>query len=1122
MDWSYKRRSLLRRIAALSLTAGVDQISPTNDRVERSELNNQNPDSVFARSGTLGDAMFLDIPSFPIDAFIIPVYGAPYLVPEWAQEFDEEDGWNLPTESEKLRTLLQLHPDVFAPRGISHIRPGQDHVAFEHVDEEALEIAFRTGVGTDEMRRPNFKGPASEEDHEERYGYLRRKHSWEYPNGNPVENPIGLADRTFDDEARRSFGALPSIFAPGTLDITRAELDSLFEQGASAVYIDGILQPVEELDFSVWATDSFRSYLSSLSTDRQDELGISDPESFSIKEYIKGEGLEPQPQADDKPNPAVDPVFREFVLHTHRQYRDFIETYRNHIHAKFPDRAEEASVQLYGNQNFGDGISGDPVSTIYVSDHMDVVSFEDSGGTLPPEFVRDFAYKIGDAAGRFEKPVWVEGRMNEASGSLRGLDPEQRYPMLMRMKLAEAYANGALRMVGLTHGDSVKTSLNHWIRSDGTISEKLQSFINFVWTHERFLNPTTTIPANDVAVVLSLPTLLWRYRPQWGLGRPNHPTDHAKSLRGTVKLLRESQFTYDILIFGHPELWTDSNQLAMLSDYEAVILPRIECISDNQLDALESVFAEQGLVVTSGPAPERTEMFEPLPTPDLFNNEEVVVLDSDPGLTRITDGATDSELTRTLLNRGVQSSAPDADSTLGVNHLYQERDSRHLVHLVNYDYDPSADSFGKKSSIEIQLRGIGDEFDTARFYSPQLVTDISVTVANGSHELEVPELGEWGFVVLVESAANFTTGSKKVARKRTETASRLVEEAKVAGQDWPIEAFTTANVRREEAQLALVNNAYSQAQDAAEAAISAIGHTKTTPVIGIDHAHGQPESIADRHGADPYGPLQDRFPDYEYRIVTDWSSNLFEEIDALIIPPAFRFKEAEFGYSSDELNRIERFVEDGGHLAVMARGGVAEDIDQLTTRFGIKLRKDPIVAPEDSWFEPPVEVPNNHILTSALERFSGDLAASIKEVPPYATILGKTREDSDAWIHKGGELKTREENEPSAAGLPIYAIQRHGSGLVVTIGKAYHYLIEQPRASQMEHRLTENLLRVLGDTGPPKIGRSNVAPPRDLDEDGRFEDVNGDFDFDIQDLQSLFVHRDSEVVADNAPFFRFQ
>jgi|AntRauTorcE11897_2_1112592.scaffolds.fasta_scaffold00010_123 PKD repeat protein len=59
-----------------------------------------------------------------------------------------------------------------------------------------------------------------------------------------------------------------------------------------------------------------------------------------------------------------------------------------------------------------------------------------------------------------------------------------------------------------------------------------------------------------------------------------------------------------------------------------------------------------------------------------------------------------------------------------------------------------------------------------------------------------------------------------------------------------------------------------------------------------------------------------------------------------------------------------------------------------------------------------------------------------------------------------------------------------------------------------------------GTEGPPSVGDfENV--PTDPDDDGLYEDVNGDGQFDIVDVQALFANLDDETVEDNSDKFNF-
>jgi hypothetical protein len=63
-------------------------------------------------------------------------------------------------------------------------------------------------------------------------------------------------------------------------------------------------------------------------------------------------------------------------------------------------------------------------------------------------------------------------------------------------------------------------------------------------------------------------------------------------------------------------------------------------------------------------------------------------------------------------------------------------------------------------------------------------------------------------------------------------------------------------------------------------------------------------------------------------------------------------------------------------------------------------------------------------------------------------------------------------------------------------------------------------LTVSEETGPPALPEQDNAP-QDLNDDGLFEDVNGDDRFSIVDVQIFFQNRDSDVVTNNPAAFNF-
>jgi hypothetical protein len=67
---------------------------------------------------------------------------------------------------------------------------------------------------------------------------------------------------------------------------------------------------------------------------------------------------------------------------------------------------------------------------------------------------------------------------------------------------------------------------------------------------------------------------------------------------------------------------------------------------------------------------------------------------------------------------------------------------------------------------------------------------------------------------------------------------------------------------------------------------------------------------------------------------------------------------------------------------------------------------------------------------------------------------------------------------------------------------------------------TELVVEIFPEKPDVTIG-SGQKPPQDVDQDGLFEDINGDGEFDISDIQLLFNNLSKEAVQDNPAAFNF-
>lgn len=962
----------------------------------------------------------VDIPPYPDDPFIIPFYGPSYL-DSWTHR-----GWENETNNEEIRTVLRLHPGLYSTKELARFREGE--VATDAGLTAQLDFALRAGLPA----TAGWNTTLNVNNSRTRYGQFFESRSWRFPDGENVTKPRDVFAETFNGDPHimdwnDGDGGVPSSFSPATPQFLLHVAEKRLKQGASGFFVDGPgTKSFHGLDFSEWARNAFQIHLESLPEKRRSELGVETPSSFQIKEYIENNNLAPESNTD----PREDPVFREYVLFHHLGIKEYMSKFREGLHNRFPDRMSNGEISIFANQFLG-GLGNPQANNIYISDFVDVINTEHFPVVQP---ANDHVYKIQQALGRFKKPATAQGdlRKKDVGGNV---DVASSPSMFQRFQAAEAYANGVKLKLPLTGSSSIDTVLTHYIEGDGSIDDQLKSFIDFLWGHKRFLD--NTAPNNPVAVIWSLPDRVFRRLPQWQIGVDNPPG--VDSFLGTIKLLREAQLPYDVLIFGHSRLWDDTDQRDRLDEYDVVILPGITAISDDQVSSLASYLDAGGSLISSNDTPERTEMWVKRDDLNaLFDHANATILRNNPGRLRERDGVSKGNLVQAIDEAGVSTYTIRDDSSISVNQVSKPDSPVTIVHVLNHDYDFQTDSFSTKREIELSLPTPAHDVNFGRYYSPQRVADVDLTRDGDSITTTIPELVEWGFIAIAASESDLShTEYKKSAKEAVKKAENRLQQAREDGRDWSSD-FAIGEMKYKSAQTAMNSDAFRQAERIASQSIEAVNRTTyRQPRIAIDQAHGQPESQSGEISA--VSAMQSHFEFPEYKVIKSWSGDVLEDVDVLLVPPALGFKDANYGYTPEELDQIEAFVANGGSLAVFARGGVASDIDDLTTRFGYRFQHHPIYFPTEEY--PYAEVfKSRHELTRLVPKLAAEWGASIERTPEHSIELAKLPSDTPAWISTQRPHDERQENEESAANATLYAASQFGKGWVVMMGTTAYIL----------------------------------------------------------------------------------
>jgi hypothetical protein len=507
-----------------------------------------------------------------------------------------------------------------------------------------------------------------------------------------------------------------------------------------------------------------------------------------------------------------DPMLREFVKFQHLEHVAFIKSLSENI-KKYVRERYGRDVFVFGNLWIGGSpphlFDGTAILATTLSPYLDIIQIEGGYPTFPPVVRYALMYRMGHAMAEFRKPVW----QHIAFYGREWLDKKVDYTkvMLIALEVASAYANGAVKeldlagwpgecLVGFTPGCGGKLVGGVVVYPDMTVPGEVKRLTDFIWGNRYLL--TGYKPFAKIAIVYSIPSFLWRWYPALGI----HPYKSQQELAGVADMLQFLNIPYDILIFGHPELYSDTFHLNRLMSYDAIILPAITHISDNQLRAIQNYLKSGGKVILTGGYPVYDEENNPLPKTvaeeirKLLSNNGTNVLHLRERIGETWYGNMLSEYREMARFQHIlKEFRKSVESFTGPPPVRLEnyqgiveagilrKGGTYVVHIINYNYNVASDSFR-------QLRGVKLYLDSRTFGLPQKVTwltpeegpAILTPSLEGSYMvLELPDIHYWGLVVINPPEIKTATTTK------THTALHTTTHTEYSTQTIPLTIETT-------------------------------------------------------------------------------------------------------------------------------------------------------------------------------------------------------------------------------------------------------------------------------------------------------------------------------------------
>lgn len=661
----------------------------------------------------------------------------------------------------------------------------QEHVDLSH--EAGVPIAIITGPA---IPTPRNELPENCEDQEiptgcgiiQLYDQLSTDKKWLNPDGTVAEDPyLNALTRSYTgilvDREHGDYSILQSQ-NPSMLEFQIDWAKKCIDTGAESMFIDNtdeVYPPFWMGGFGgpdTWEGYMFTQYLEdNFSVEELESYGITDLSSFSFVSYLETQkntdvewtehwgtvdydlGVSGIRLGGPEDEIMEDPVIRAFVIY---QYESFVK-YWSQYNSALKEYAQDSGIDLLITGNLAHLWHWNSIGPekVMIADYFDIAMVE-TDNEAPPIRLSPF-YKMAQAATNYDKPVLTleGGQVNELID-----DPPQNMTNYISIRHAEGFANGGIKALPFALED-VDSSWPPSRLITGPERPSVEKYASFNDHIREYITQTETLV--DVAVVYSLPDQMWTKYPSLGLWENDYP----KEAEGWLRALEELHIQHEIVIFGYPGLFDDTENVDRLSSYEVVVLPSVNCISDTNYEALIDYLENGGKCIVVSDFGERTQDYE-VRTENLRTNllsyDNVVFVYDLIGEDFITKYRSGQETTFALNKIGdaMESVHPsdrlvETDAPSEVMVSLQQANGVYVVHMVNFDYqhDSQMDWVTSYEDILVSVEApMLYEPYNVRLESPDVgVMDLEFTVDDEYVSFTEPELDVWNMIIIEDQSA---------------------------------------------------------------------------------------------------------------------------------------------------------------------------------------------------------------------------------------------------------------------------------------------------------------------------------------------------------------------------------
>ncbi|SPE39155.1 hypothetical protein SBA3_3080002 [Candidatus Sulfopaludibacter sp. SbA3] len=720
---------------------------------------------------------------------------------------------------------------------------------------------------------------------------------------------------------------------PPWLDVVETHVRQLI--GREGISQDNLCVPnfMKGGGFAQWDRSGFIDYLKARVASGALSGLPSAPDNIDIAQYISSKGY-----TNGNPAALDDLIFHEFVRY---QYRSNLDLWAGIVQRTGASAAASGNEDLLISGNQG-GIwtpGGSWVYSALLSQYHKAIEIEDFLETVPlPQYHHSLIYKLGLASGYQEKPVWIRGD----GGFFNGAAGQLYLSNSWRLAIAEAYANGGVRVIS----ELVGTQAQDFSLPGQTIN----SAIDYVsWLNRSRDWMTGKLSRAAVALVYSIPTMLWREFPTTGHGN----WAQISSLSGFARALEDSHIPFDSVFFGHPDFWDDSRLAAALKQYKVVVLPGIDCLGDSQIQVLKDYLAGGGSIVATGSFGSRDENYAVRRQPasaSFTGNSRFVLLNGSPDANyfdAVQKGGADST-DLNVLSQPVQQFlgseaqiTTNAPPTVTFNITGSPDGTDLYVHLLNYDLDVKTDTVRSANNLQVSVKlpaGFDPQNKSLWIASPELPlpAQASFTVSGGALQFQVSSVASHVIAAFCDRHAQLAA---TLGQDRAQPVLLYKDAASL---------LTTFDSASQALDAGSFNDA-AGFLDSFRSAAAAAGTIR----LYVDESHDEAVTV------DPQRALALNPQDPQYVLLEVLTSNgaiadrqttgpityaNLTSYDALVIA------EPRQPLSGDETEAVLRFVRAGGGLILIGNGLVdSANINSIAAAFGLRYLSGPLCSNPGLW-----------------------------------------------------------------------------------------------------------------------------------------------------------------------------